>query len=67
MLITFPDQEPIPVTIIDAPVPLPACVHERCLITEFGNVAIVRCDACPAQWVTEVLELPEWRDVEWKL
>lgn len=60
MLVHFPDQAPIPVRVIDAPVPLPACIHERCLITALGNVAVVRCDSCPAQWTTDVREIKPW-------
>lgn len=45
---------PIAYTIVESPVPAPACVHDDCETKVYGTTAIVTCNDCPRHWVVRV-------------
>lgn len=59
MLATVPNEEPLAVTLIESPVPPPACIHEVVTINELDRVAVVQCCGCPYQSIATVWLVPE--------
>lgn len=57
MLDAIPHEEPIAVTLVERPLPPPACIHETIELTVAQRVAVVRCCDCPYGCVTHVTEL----------